>query len=152
MFGGQSAHDDDVRPGTRQYNEVVFQGLTADQGKDFAARWLPAWTGNDPGRLVSFYTDDAFYSDPAVPDGVEGRDALLAYFTKLLGRYPDWVWTNVGAVPIEDGFLNRWHARVPVGGEEIELEGVCTVQLRDGLIRRNEVFFDRTPLLAALSR
>ena len=128
---------------------VEFTGLTESEAREFASRWLPAWSGNDPERLASFYTEDAFYCDPAVPDGIEGRDALLGYFRKLLARYPDWVWTNVGAVPIEDGFLNRWHARVPDQGGAVEFDGVCTVQLRDGLIRRNEVYFDRTPLLAA---
>jgi uncharacterized protein (TIGR02246 family) len=127
----------------------MFTGLTAEEGREFAARWLPAWTGNDPERLASFYTDDAVYTDPAVPDGVHGRDELIAYFTKLLAHYPDWEWTNVRAIPLEDGFLNVWHARVPLEGGEIEFDGVCTVQLRDGLIRRNEVYFDRTPLLAA---
>ena len=138
-----------MRLGATEYNGVVFHGLTSEEGKEFAARWLPAWTGNDPERLASFYTEDTFYSDPAVPGGIHGREALTAYFTRLLGRYPDWVWTNVGAVPIEDGFLNCWHARVPAGNGQVEFEGVCTVQLRDGLIRRNEVYFDRTPLLAA---
>jgi predicted SnoaL-like aldol condensation-catalyzing enzyme len=129
----------------------MFEGLTSEQASEFASRWLPAWTGNDPERLASFYTDDAFYCDPAIPDGVEGRDALMAYFTKLLRRYPDWVWTNVRAIPLEEGFLNVWHARVPLPDGEVEFEGVCTVQLRDGLIRRNEVYFDRTALLAAMA-
>jgi hypothetical protein len=137
-----------VRPGATQYNDVVFEGLTPAQAREFAGRWLPAWTGNDPERLASFYTDDAVYVDPAVPAGVEGKEALVAYFSRLLQRYPDWVWTNVRAIPLEDGFLNVWHARVPTADGEIEFEGVCTVQLRDGLIRRNEVYFDRTPLLA----
>ena len=141
-----------MRKGTRQYNEAVFRGLTAEEAREFASRWLPAWTGNDPERLASFYTDDAFYCDPAIPRGVEGRAALLAYFTRLLGRYPDWEWTNVRAIPHEDGFLNVWHAHVPVEDGEVEFEGVCTVQLREGLIRRNEVYFDRTPLLAAAGR
>jgi hypothetical protein len=127
----------------------VFRGLTAEEAREFASRWLPAWTGNDPELLASFYTEDAFYCDPAIPQGVEGRPALLAYFTRLLGRYPEWEWTNVRAIPLEDGFLNVWHARVPVGDGEVEFEGVCTVQLRDTLIRRNEVYFDRTALLAA---
>ena len=127
----------------------MFAGLSGEEAREFAGRWLPAWTGNDPERLVSFYTDDVFYCDPAIPQGVEGRAALLEYFRRLLGHYPDWEWTNVRAIPLEDGFLNVWHARVPVDGGDIEFEGVCTVQLRDGLIRRNEVYFDRSALLAA---
>jgi hypothetical protein len=31
----------------------------------------------------------------------------------------------------------------------VEVDGVCTVQLRSGLIYRNQVYFDRSALLAA---
>jgi hypothetical protein len=127
------------------------QSLDADAARRFAERWLPAWSGNRPELLASFYTADAFYADPAIPRGVRGREALLAYFRKLLGRNPDWVWTHSGSTPLADGFLNRWHAVVPVGDGRLELDGVCTVQLRGDLIYANEVFFDRGPLLAALA-
>ena len=124
----------------------------AERAAGFAERWLPAWTGNRPAVLASFYTDDAFYADPAIPAGVRGRDALLEYFTRLLARFPDWVWTHRGSVPMRDGFLNKWHAVIPVGDQVIEVDGVCTVQLRGGRIYANEVFFDRSELLAALAR
>jgi hypothetical protein len=129
----------------------VNTALDADEARRFAERWLPAWTGNDPERLVAFYSDDAYYADPAIPNGVSGRDELLAYFRKLLARYPQWVWTHRGSIPLADGFLNRWHASIPVGAAGIEVDGVCTVQLRSGLIYRNEVFFDRSALLAAVT-
>ena len=128
-----------------------FPGMTADDARAFAERWLPAWTGNQPERLAALYTEDAFYCDPAIPSGVKGRDELLAYFRRLLARNPDWVWSHRGSIPIADGFLNFWHARVPVGDRVLEAEGVCTVQLRDGLIYSNQVFFDRSALLAALA-
>ncbi|HEU4980131.1 MAG TPA: nuclear transport factor 2 family protein [Solirubrobacterales bacterium] len=128
-----------------------FEGLSAADASEFAASWLPAWTGNDPERLASFYTDDAFYSDPAVPDGVRGRDALLDYFRALLARFPDWEWSMVEATPMVRGFLNHWHATIPVGDHVIEVDGVCTVALRDGLIERNQVYFDRSALLAAMA-
>ena len=128
-----------------------FEGLDSDGARRFADLWLPAWTGNRPEYLASFYTEDAFYSDPGLPiGGVRGRRALLSYFTRLLRRYPDWTWTQRGSQPLKDGFLNGWHACVPVDGRVIELDGVCSVQLRDGLIYRNVVYFDRSPLLAAL--
>jgi hypothetical protein len=125
-----------------------FDGLDPDQAREFASRWLPAWTGGDPEGLLAFYTDDAFYADPAVPDGVRGKEPLRRYFAKLLGTYPDWVWTHTGSTPIENGFLNHWHAEIPVNGETVACDGVCTVQMRDGLIERNEVFFDRSELLS----
>ena len=128
---------------------LTVAALDAAEARAFASRWLPAWTGNQPERLTAFYSGDVFYSDPGVPQGVCGRDALLAYFRKLLARNPDWVWTHRGSVPLADGFLNQWHASVPVGAARVEIDGVCTVQLRGGLIYRNEVFFDRSELLAA---
>jgi|SRR4051812_42094960 hypothetical protein len=126
----------------------TFFGLSDDQATQFTDRWLPAWTGNDPERLLAFYADDAVYCDPAVPAGVHGRAEILAYFRRLLARYPDWVWTNTGVRPLSGGFLNYWHAVIPNRDRVVECDGVCTVLVMDDLICRNEVYFDRTMLLA----
>jgi hypothetical protein len=128
---------------------MQFDGMNSEEARAFAERWLPAWSGNRPEVLVSFYTHDATYSDPTVPAGVQGRDGLLAYFSRLLARNPNWVWVQRGSIPMLDGFLNRWHASIPVGAGTVEAEGVCSVQLRDGLIYANHVFFDASALLAA---
>ena len=130
---------------------MQFHGMNAADARAFAEKWLPAWSGNRPELLASFYTQDAFYSDPAIPEGVRGRDVLLAYFTRLLARNPEWVWVHRGSIPMQDGFLNLWRASIPVGGRTVEAEGVCTVQLREGLIYANHVFFDRSELLGALA-
>ena len=128
-----------------------MKALSAAEAKTFADRWLPAWTGNNPELLASFYSDDAFYLDPAIPQGIRGKPALLAYFRKLLAYNPNWVWSQVEGIPMEGGFLNKWLARIPVGDEVLELVGVCFVQLcEEGKIRRNEVYFDRAQLLAAM--
>ncbi|TKR30254.1 nuclear transport factor 2 family protein [Luteimonas gilva] len=126
--------------------------MSAAQAAEFAGRWLPAWTGNGPETLAGFYAEDAFYSDPAVPDGLSGRPALLAYFRKLLARNPDWVWTQIEGIPMQAGFLNKWRVRIPLARGALDMVGVCLVQFdAAGKIRRNEVYFDRTPWLAALS-
>lgn len=127
--------------------------LTVEQARAFAERWLPAWTGNDPERLASFYAQDACYLDPAMPEGVYGHENLLAYFRKLLAYNPDWVWTQLEGIPMEGGFLNKWHATIPVGDKTLDVVGVCLVQLDDdGKIKRNEVYFDRTELVTELLR
>ena len=122
--------------------------LSAAEAAQFAQRWLPAWTGNDPERLAAFYSDDALYVDPGLPAGARGKIELLAYFRKLLAHNPHWVWTQLEAIPMEDGFLNKWLAKIPVGAKTLEIVGVCLVQLDGaGKIRRNEVYFDRTELM-----
>ena len=35
--------------------------------------------------------------------------AALGYFRKLLALNPDWVWRQVGSIPMRDGFLNHLH-------------------------------------------
>jgi hypothetical protein len=124
--------------------------MTPEQAGDFAKTWLPAWTGNRPELFASFYTDDVFYLDPSVPEGICGKEALIRYLSRLLKDNPDWVWTQRTAVPLEDGFLNRWRVVVPIGDRTVVCDGVCSVQLRDGLIYRNEVYFDMTELLATI--
>jgi len=126
---------------------------TADEARFFAEEWLPAWTGNDPERLASFYSDDVLYLDPAIPAGVRGKPGLLAYFGKLLASNPDWVWTQIEGFPMEDGFLNKWRAVIPVGTRTLEVVGVCSVQFDgNGRIRRNEVYFDRSELLSEIAK
>lgn len=54
---------------------------------------------------------------------------------------------------MEDGFVNKWLAKIPVGPVTLEIVGVCRVQLDNaGNIRHNEVYFDRTGLLAEIAR
>jgi hypothetical protein len=129
-----------------------FQGMDRASAAAFAARWLPAWTGNDPERLASFYSADCVYTDASTPAGVRGRPALRAYFTKLLARNPSWVWTQADATPMDGGFVNHFRADIPVADRVLSVTGVCLVWVdADGLIARNDVFFDRSELLAAIA-
>ncbi len=49
---------------------------------------------------------------------------------------------------MQEGFLNKWKAIIPVGNKKIECIGVCFVQFDDNdKIKRNEVYFDRTELV-----
>jgi SnoaL-like domain len=126
--------------------------LTAAQARTFAEKWLPAWSGNNPELLASFYAEDALYLDPGIPQGVRGKPALLAHFRKLLATNPNWVWSQIEGIPMQDGFLNKWVAKIPVGAKTLEIVGVCFVQLDTaGKIRRNEVYFDRADLLSEIA-
>ena len=125
--------------------------MTRDEARRFSADWLPAWTGNNPNKVASFYTDDVFYLDPSVPDGIEGKPAFVAYLSKLLAHNPDWVWSQIDAIPMEGGFVNIWKLDAPVGDKIVTCRGVCTVKFKDSLICRNEVYFDTMPLMSAIA-
>ncbi len=65
----------------------------------------------------------------------------------------NWVWTQTEAIPMEDGFVNKWLTKIPVGDITLTVTGVCFVQLDDaGKTRRNEVYFDRSDLLAEIAK
>lgn len=121
---------------------------TKKEAEDFANKWLPAWSGNKPLELAEYYSEDCFYLDAGYPNGVNGKTELIKYFTKLLGQNPNWIWTQIEAIPMEKGFLNKWKAIIPVGTKNIECIGVCLVQFdENNKINRNEVYFDRTELV-----
>ena len=107
-------------------------------------KWLSTWTGNRVSELLSFYTEDAFYLDPAYPEGLKGHDQLAAYFEKLLSRNPEWKWEAEEIFNTEKGFTLKWKATVPVKSTMLTLHGLDIVEMRGGRIARNEVYFDRT--------
>ncbi|MEM8508763.1 MAG: nuclear transport factor 2 family protein [Bacteroidota bacterium] len=123
------------------------------KAKEFADDWLPAWSGNHPLELAEYYAHDCYYSDPACPEGISGKDALIKYFVQLLAKNPNWIWEQIEAIPMEKGFLNKWKAIIPVGTTHIQCIGVCIVQFNNRQqIVRNEVYFDRTELVHEFSK
>jgi hypothetical protein len=127
--------------------------MTKSEATEFASRWLPAWTGNRPIELAAFYADDAFFLDPGRPLGIEGKEQLFAYFTKVASNNPTWVWSLVEAIPIEEGFLGKLSASIPVGDKNVECVGLCFLQFNDeGKIKRNEIYFDRTELIREINK
>lgn len=124
--------------------------MELDEAKRFCEAWLPAWSGNRPDALLEFYADDAVYRDPARPKGLRGRSALEAYFGKLLAANPAWVWRPVKIMPTAGGFTLKWEARIPTPAGELVEQGLDIVEIAGGRITRNEVYFDRTALLAAM--
>ncbi len=116
--------------------------MNSDELKVFCDEWLKAWTGNRPEHLLSFYKEDAYYQDPAHPEGLKGHAAIKSYFEKLLAANPDWVWTLVELIPNEKGFVLKWQADIPILDAAILTCGVDIVELQDGKISRNEVYFD----------
>jgi hypothetical protein len=110
----------------------------------FCREWLSSWTGNRPAALLEFYTEDVFYLDPAYPGGLNGRGELSKYFEKLLSRNPDWKWEAVETFNTEKGFTLKWKATIPVKDTHLTIQGLDIVEICDGQISRNEVYFDRS--------
>ena len=118
---------------------------------EFCDNWLSTWTGNKPKALLAYYTEDAFYSDPATRQGLHGHSELLPYFSKLLKYNPEWKWRAIEIIETPIGFTLKWEASIPVGDKTVIEQGLDIVELHDGKISRNEVYFDRTGWLKAVA-
>jgi len=116
----------------------------------FCQKWLTSWTGNNPEKLISFYSKTAYYQDPANPKGLKGHDKIFPYFKKLLAANPKWIWRMTETYPTEKGFILKWRATIPVKSKEIIEYGMDILELEGNKIIRNEVYFDRTELLSLL--
>ena len=116
--------------------------MNVKEAEIFCEKWLPSWTGDNPAALIKFYSDDALYLDPTIKEGLKGKGSLLTYFTKLLKNNPNWKWTSEEIIPTEKGFTLKWKAVIPAGQEEIIEYGLDIVEITDGKITRNEVYFD----------
>lgn len=113
----------------------------------FCDAWLASWTGNQPEKLLSFYAEDAYYSDPAKREGLRGHEQIAPYFKKLLAFNPAWTWRALEIIPNSSGFTLKWEATIPAQGQDITETGLDIVEIKEGKITRNEVYFDRSALL-----
>ena len=116
----------------------------------FCQNWLTSWTGNNPEKLISFYSKTAYYQDPANPKGLKGHDNLFPYFKILLAANPKWIWKMTEVYPTQKGFILKWRATIPIKSEEIIEYGMDLLELEANKIIRNEVYFDRTELISLL--
>jgi len=106
----------------------------------FNADWLAAWSDKDVERVLSFYDADASYSDPQVPAGIAGHDAMRAYLTGLFALLPATLYTPDAVWPIPGGFCGRWYCAIGEGGADGRLRGFDLVLLRGDRIAHNEVY------------
>jgi ketosteroid isomerase-like protein len=129
--------------------------MTTTEYERITRHVLDAWNSHDVERLVACYTPDLVYRDPGTRGEVRGADAFRRYLTKLFASWRmHWTPRQVFPLAGSDGVAALWRATLtPVGGDTtVEVEGVDLVVLEGGLVKRNEVYFDRgmlIPLLAA---
>jgi len=92
------------------------------------------------------------YLDPNTHGPVEGRDSLHRYLAKLFAKWKmHWTLKEFHTFSEVSGGGFLWHATLTPtdGGRTVEVEGMDLVVLRDNLLRRNEVYFDRMALFGS---
>lgn len=120
---------------------------------NMADELLGAWNSHDVERVVSCYAADAEYRDPNTRGAVHGADAMRRYLTKLFAQWRmHWSVREAYLFDHQQGCTVLWRAtfRRPIGEATVEIDGVDYVEVRDGRIARNDVYFDRALLAPML--
>ena len=112
------------------------------------------WNTQDIDAVLARYVDDLVYLDPNTRGPVVGREAMRAYLTSLFSRWTmRWQGGELFPHARLDAVTIRWSGMLALVGEtrSVEIAGLDLVILEGDLVKRNEVYFDRSPLAALLS-
>jgi ketosteroid isomerase-like protein len=120
---------------------------------EFFERFLAAWNSQDVERVAGCYTADVIFRDPNTRGNVVGGDAMRRYLKKLFASWKmSWALREAFPFSEDNGGAFLWRASIarPDGGKAVELDGMDLVLIEDGLIKRNDVYFDRSALASLL--
>lgn len=113
--------------------------------KQLCERWLAAWSGDDPQRVVSMISEDAVYRDPVRSTGLYGRDAIAEHLEMIFVRNPGWKFSLVDCWQIEPHtVVMKRRVRNTIDNRVFEDNGVEFLEFDDqGLITSCEMYYDR---------
>ena len=114
----------------------------------FIRRYTAAWASREPGVMAALWHADGELHHPALSAPIRGdRVASNNDNTK---RLPDFEWSLLDWAAHGDVVFLHWRNRAMIGGKRHEWTGVDRMELRDGRITREDVYFDTVPIRRAL--
>lgn len=108
-------------------------------------------TRHDADAVVADFAEDS--TDEFVAVGIfRGREAIRQFFIELFAAVPDFAMTVERVVADGETAVVQWQATgsftgqpfqgIQATGRRIELKGVDVMQIRDGLMRYNTIYYD----------
>ncbi len=119
--------------------------------RETAEKFLRAWDTQDPDIVANCYAQDLRYRDPNTRGEITSREQFKKYVSRLFeGWSMSWSVREVHELDGAGGYALLWRGKFTKtsGGPTVECDGMDLVLVRDGLVSRNEVYFDRTVLPA----
>ncbi len=113
--------------------------------QDFIARVIDAWNTQDAQKVIECYAPEGEYKDPFTRGPIKGRQALKAYLEKVFCAWEmRWEVLEIFPHASGDGATIISKGRYKKSGDEKErtFQKVEIAILENGLIARNEIFFD----------
>lgn len=112
----------------------------------YLGKWIKSWSGNEPQKLIKFYSANAYFQDPLNPKGLTKKKEIEPYFKKLLAKNPNWEWEITEVIPNKKGCIVKTEAVVPHKKKKVKVSCVDILEMKGKKIVRNEVYFDRSKL------
>ncbi len=118
---------------------------------DVARDVFDAVCRRDPDGIVANAAEDCV--DDFVAIGrVDGKAAIRRFFVDLFAAFPDFTMTVDRIVADDEAAVVQWHARatftgalfegIRATGRRVEVRGADVMEVRDGLLRHNTIYYD----------
>jgi len=119
--------------------------------EEVARAAFEAVAAHDPDGVVA--NGAPGYVDDFVAIGrFEGHAAIRALFAEMFAAMPDLVMTVDRVVSDDESAVVQWHAKgtfdgqpfqgIRATGRTVEIRGVDVMEIRDGLIQHNTIYYD----------
>ena len=118
---------------------------------DVARAAFDAVSRRDPDGIVATGTPE--YVDDFVAIGeIRGHDAVRAFFRQLFAAFPDFTMAVDRIVADDTAAVVQWHVTgtftggpfqgILPTGRRVELRGVDVMEIADGLVQHNTIYYD----------
>jgi len=107
--------------------------------------WIGAIQALDLDKTVSFYADDIISEDPAYQYRFTGRGEVKSMYVSVYAL-PDVKFEYTSSFVSGDGqwAAAEWIWSGTKGGESYSIPGVSILEIRDGKIVRETIYYDKT--------
>jgi steroid delta-isomerase-like uncharacterized protein len=125
-------------------------------------RYVELYNAGDLDGVMDLYAEDAVQ---LMPEGLfEGREAIRERLARDLEACPDIAWTVESFVEQGDSFADEWSfvathtgpvllpdgTELPPSGGQVSLRGMELVEVRDGKIVVDNLYYDNLAVMAQL--
>jgi steroid delta-isomerase-like uncharacterized protein len=110
-----------------------------------------ALTKKDLDTLSEFHTDDTVDDFVAIGE-IRGKTSIRRFFDELFAAFPDFEMTVERIVGDRSTAVVQWHAAgsfsggkfqgIEATGKHVEIRGVDVMEITEGLVRHNTIYYD----------
>ena len=121
--------------------------------------WLAAFNAGDPDRLLTLFTDDGLWEEPAFGLAARGPDEIRAHLERLFTAAPDIGYAVTSSVVAGDGAVVEWVVTgtyradfpgLPRRRPTLLVPGASVFEMTDGKIQRYTEYWDAYTFLVQL--